>query len=241
MRILKSTAFVAVISLLGHEISNQYAYLAVGLAIGIESMGIPMPGETALIAASIASKTGDLNIYIVIAVAATGAIIGDNIGYWIGRKGGRRLLEHPGPFYNRRMALLVHGDRFFEAHGPKAVFIGRWVALLRVTAAVLAGANRMDARKFFVWNALGGIAWATSVGVLGYLLGATGERLIHEFGIWAAVVAGAALVLVLGYISLRERRTLKSEMGEVEHRLETGDPIAEWHDSQEPNRGEEPQ
>lgn len=241
MRILKSTAFVAVISLLGHEISNQYAYLAVGFAIGIESMGIPMPGETALIAASIASKTGDLNIYIVIAVAATGAIIGDNIGYWIGRKGGRRLLEHPGPFYNRRMALLVHGDRFFEAHGPKAVFIGRWVALLRVTAAVLAGANRMDARKFFVWNALGGIAWATSVGVLGYLLGATGERLIHEFGIWAAVVAGAALVLVLGYISLRERRALKAEMGEVEHRLETGEPIAEWHDPQEPNGGEERQ
>ena len=238
---LRSAALVGAISLLGHEIPNHFAYLAVGLAIGIESMGIPMPGETALIAASIASKTGDLNIYVVIAAAATGAIIGDNIGYWVGRKGGRRLLEHPGPFYNRRMALLVHGDRFFESHGPKAVFLGRWVALLRVTAAVLAGANRMDAKKFFVWNALGGVTWAVSVGVVGYLLGATGERLIHEVGIWAAVVAGIALVLVLGYVSLRERRALKAEMSEVEHRLETGEPIAEWHDPQEPTSEEEQQ
>jgi len=184
-----------------------------------------MPGETALLAAAIASKHGELAIGLVITSAALGAIIGDNIGYWIGRKGGRKLLEREGPFYARRMALLVHGDRFFDNHGPKAVFLGRWVALLRVTAAVLAGANQMDARKFFAWNALGGICWAVSVGVVGYALGATGERLIHEFGIWAAVAAFAALAAVLAFLAIRERRALKAEMATVEERLETGVPM----------------
>jgi len=219
----------ATISLFGLDIPTHYFYFAVGLAIGIESMGIPMPGETALFIAAIASKNGELQIGWVIAAAATGAIIGDNIGYWIGRKGGRRLLEAEGPFYARRMALLVHGDRFFEAHGPKAVFLGRWVALLRVTAAVLAGANRMDARKFFAWNALGGIAWATSVGLIGYALGETGERIIHQFGIGAAIVAVIAVLGLMITLSVRERRALKREMAEVERRLETGEPMTEIH------------
>ena len=225
MRALTWILLPASITLFGAEIPEHFAYLAVGLGIGIESMGVPVPGETALLTAAIFAKSGSLNIVWVIVAAALGAIIGDNIGYWIGRKGGRRLLEHPGPFYKRRMALLVHGDKFFEDHGPKAVFLGRWVALLRVTAAVLAGANRMDAKKFFAWNALGGIAWATSVGLAGYALGATGERLIHQFGIWAAVVAVIGLGGFLAFLSVRERRALKAEMAEVEERLETGEPM----------------
>lgn len=239
MSFLSSPLVVVPATLLGIEVPQHAGYTIVGLFIGIESMGIPMPGETALLVASIAAKNGDLNIYGVVAAASVGAIVGDNIGYWIGRKGGRRLLEHPGPFYRRRMALLVHGDRFFEEHGPKAVFLGRWVALLRVTAAVLAGANRMEFRKFFLWNALGGVMWAAAVGALGYLLGATAERLIHDFGIWAAIAGGVLLAAVLTFFALRERRALKAEMGEVEHRLETGEPIAEWHDrKKEPKREE---
>jgi membrane protein DedA with SNARE-associated domain len=194
-------------------------------------MGVPLPGETALLAAAIAAKQGDLSIFWVIFAAACGAIIGDNIGYWIGRKGGRRLLEADGPFHARRMALLVHGDRFFADHGPKAVFIGRWVALLRVTAAVLAGANRMDARKFFIWNAAGGIAWATSVGLAGYLLGATAEQLIHRFGIWAGVAGGLVLVTILATVSIRERRALKGEMAEVHRRETVGESMIEWDGS----------
>jgi len=225
MRLPTWIIFPATIELVGLEIPDHLAYLAVGLGIGIESMGIPVPGETALLAAAIIAKSGSLNIAWVIAAAALGAIIGDNIGYWIGRKGGRKLLERPGPFYARRMGLLVHGDRFFADHGPKAVFLGRWVALLRVTAAVLAGANHMDAKKFFAWNALGGVAWAVSVGLVGYALGATGERLIHQFGIWAAVVAVIGLGGFLAFLAIRERKALKAEIAEVEERLETGEPM----------------
>lgn len=228
----------ALAAIFGIQVPDHAGYAIVGLFVGIESMGIPMPGETALIAASIAAKQGDLNIHWVIAAAALGAIIGDNIGYWVGRKGGRRLLEHPGPFHQRRLALLVHGDRFFDRHGAKAVFIGRWVALLRVTAALLAGANRMDPKKFFIWNALGGVAWATSVGLVGYLLGATGEQLIHRFGIWGAVAGGVILVAFLIWLSIRERRELGAEMEEVERRTEQGESMIEWQDpeAREPER-----
>ncbi|MEI7889203.1 MAG: DedA family protein [Actinomycetes bacterium] len=211
-------------------VHGQFAYLLVGLVIGIESMGIPLPGETTLFLASFAAHDGTLTIEWVILAAALGAIIGDNLGYWIGRKGGRALLERQGPFYERRMALLIHGDRFFEAHGPKAVFLGRWVALLRVTAAVLAGANRMEWRKFFLWNALGGVAWATTMGLAGYYAGHAAEKLIHSVGVGALIAVVVAVVGLLAYLYLRERRALQGEMAEVARREETGEPMIEWHD-----------
>jgi len=210
------------------HVESWHAYLAVGLVIGIESMGIPLPGETTLFVASFAAHDGKLAIEWVIIAAAIGAILGDNIGYWIGHKGGRALLEREGPFYERRMALLVHGDRFFEKHGPKAVFLGRWVALLRVTAAVLAGANRMEWRKFFLWNALGGVAWATTVGLAGFYIGHAAETFIKTAGVWAAIGAGIVIAGLLLYLYIRERRTLKAEMTEVHRRQESGEPIAEY-------------
>ena len=210
------------------HVESWHAYLAVGLVIGVESMGIPLPGETTLFVASFAAHDGKLAIEWVIIAAALGAIIGDNIGYWIGHKGGRALLERKGPFYDRRMALLVHGDRFFEKHGPKAVFLGRWVALLRVTAAVLAGANRMEWRKFFLWNALGGVAWATTVGLAGFYIGHAAEEFIKAAGIWAAAAVGVVVAGLLIYLYIRERRALKAEMAEVHRRQEAGEPIAEF-------------
>lgn len=197
-------------------VPEHAGYAVVGLMIGIESMGVPVPGETTLLVASIAASRGRLEIEWVIAAAALGAIIGDNIGYWIGRKGGRRLLERPGRHHARRQAMLRHGDRFFARHGPKAVFLGRWVALLRITAAVLAGANGMPARSFFLWNALGGVCWAVSVGLLGYFLGATGERLVTQVGVWAAVAGACVLVAGLVWFKLRERRALRAEQEEAE-------------------------
>lgn len=201
---------------------SWHAYAAVGMIVGIESMGIPLPGETTLFIASFAAHDGKLTIEWVIVAAALGAIIGDNIGYWIGREGGRQLLEREGPFHRRRLALLAHGDRFFDEHGPKAVFLGRWVALLRVTAAVLAGANRMPWRSFFLWNALGGLAWATSIGLAGFYIGHAAEQVIQKVGIGALIAlvlaAGAGLV----YLWVRERRTLRSEMEAVDAKREAG-------------------
>jgi len=149
-----------------------------------ESSGVPIPGETALITAAVLASRGKLGIELVIVLAAAGAIVGDNIGYVIGRKGGRWLLERPGRFHRQRLEVLRTGEPFFERHGPKAVFFGRFVLGLRVWASWLAGATRMHWRSFVVWNALGGICWATAIGLLAYFLGNSAGNAIETFGIF---------------------------------------------------------
>jgi membrane protein DedA with SNARE-associated domain len=148
----------------------------------------------------------------VLLIAATAAIVGDNVGYWIGRKAGRRALTSDrGPFHRRRIALIAYGDRFFAKHGPRAVFLGRWMALVRVTAAWMAGMNHMPFRTFFFWNALGGITWALSVGLVAYFAGEAAVHVIERVGVGAAVVLGAAVVGLIVWMQLRERRELRAE------------------------------
>ena len=162
---------------------------------------MPVPGETALIAAGVLASDGRVHIEFVIAIATVAAILGDNIGYLIGRTGGRRLLERPGLLEDHRHRIIEHGEPFFERHGPKAVFLGRWVAGLRIAAAWLAGINRMPWRRFLFWNALGAIAWATSVGLLAFWLGPTAEKVFRDVGL-----AGVGLVVaVVGAIVLWRR------------------------------------
>jgi len=171
--------------------------------VAIESMGVPVPGETALITAALVASRGRLSIEAVIAVAAAGAILGDNVGYMIGRIGGRRLMEAPGPFAKQRAQVLKIGVPFFERHGAKAVFFGRFTAGLRIWAAWLAGATRMRWPSFLVWNAAGGIVWATVVGLLVYYLGEGAESAIRTAG---AVGAAAVVVGAVGvYVVLRRR------------------------------------
>ena len=155
--------------------------------IAVETMGIPVPGETALIAAALLAHDGEMDIVPLIALAAAAAIIGDNVGFAIGRKGGRRLFEMPGPFHHHRLAALEIGEPFFQRHGPKAVFLGRWVAGLRIASAWLAGMNKMDWPRFLFWNALGGICWATSIGLGVYFVGHAFEKVL---GIGGIVPAG---------------------------------------------------
>jgi membrane-associated protein len=159
-----------------------------------ESSGVPIPGETALITAAVLASRGKLQIEWVIAIAAAGAIVGDNIGYEIGRKGGRWLLERPGRFERQRREVLATGEPFFQRHGPKAVFFGRFVLGLRVWASWLAGATRMHWRSFVLWNALGGICWATAIGLLAYFLGNSAGNAIETFGIYGLVAAVGAVV-----------------------------------------------
>jgi undecaprenyl-diphosphatase len=168
--------------------------------VGAESTGVPVPGETALITAAVLAHHGQFHIELVILVAALGAIVGDNLGYLIGRTGGRRLLERPGFLERHRREVLAKGEPFFAKHGPKAVFLGRWVAGLRIAAAWLAGINRMPWPIFVFWNALGGIAWATSVGLLAYFLGPMAERVFKYVGI--AGIA-AAVLLASGFFAWR--------------------------------------
>jgi membrane protein DedA with SNARE-associated domain len=159
-----------------------------------ESSGVPIPGETALIAAAVLASQGKLQIALVIVLAAAGAIVGDNIGYLIGRKGGRWLLERPGAFYRQRQEVLRIGEPFFERHGPKAVFFGRFLLGLRIWASWLAGATRMHWRSFALWNALGGITWATAVGLVAYLLGNSAGSAIEAFGIYGLIAVVIAIV-----------------------------------------------
>ncbi len=182
-----------------------FGYPLLFLVVMGESSGVPIPGETALIAAAVLASGGKLKIELVIALAAAGAIVGDNIGYMIGRRGGRWLLERPGRFERQRREVLTTGEPFFERHGPKAVFFGRFVLGLRVWASWLAGATRMHRASFVLWNALGGICWATAIGLLAYFLGRAAGNVIETFGLYGLA---ALLVAIVGavYMHRRHRR-----------------------------------
>ena len=174
--------------------------------IGLESMGVPSPGETALVLAAVLASQGQLNIWLVIAIAAGSAILGDNIGYLLGRHLGRDALVSRGPFHRHRERVIGAGDRYFRRHGAKTVFIGRWVALIRFATAWLAGINHMPWRVFLPWNAFGGITWAVTYGLVGYYGGNAVANVFERVGIFA----GAALLAVgLGAViwrTVRRRR-----------------------------------
>jgi membrane-associated protein len=185
-------------------ISSSLGYLLPAI-IGLESMGIPSPGETALVLAAVLASQGKLDIWLVILIGICSAIVGDNLGYLLGRRLGREVLEAPGPFRARRVAIIRVGDSFFARHGPKAVFFARWIALVRFAAAWLAGINGMPFRQFFFWNALGGITWGVTYGLVGYFAGTAAADVISRFGIYAFIGLGAVFI-VYAYVKLREHR-----------------------------------
>ena len=165
----------------------------------LESFGVPLPGETALIAFGVLASQGHYSIVVVIAVAAAAAIVGDNLGYWlIGRVGGRRLFERWEFLRRRTERILPATEELMAKHGGKVVFFGRFITILRYTAAWVAGISGMEWRKFLFWNAAGGICWATLVGLVAYYVGGAAADAIQRYGIYAAaVVAGAVLVFYL--------------------------------------------
>ena len=171
--------------------SSHLGYVALALLVMLESGGVPLPGETALITASTLAARHHLKIELVIVVAAAAAMLGDNIGYLVGRVGGRRLLKAAGPFAKGRAAALAKGEPFFAKHGPKAVFLGRWVIGLRTWTAWLAGASRMRWTAFATWNAAGSIAWATVIGLIAFHAGRSTAGVIGVF-----TVGSLGLVIV---------------------------------------------
>jgi membrane protein DedA with SNARE-associated domain len=174
-----------------------FGYPLLFLLVMSESGGVPIPGETALIAAAVLASQGKLQIELVIPLAAAAAIVGDNIGYTIGRKGGRWLLQRPGAFQRQRLEVLRVGEPFFKVHGAKAVFFGRFLLGLRVWASWLAGATRMRWRSFALWNALGGISWASAVGLIAYFIGHSAGGAIEAFGIYGLIAVLIAITSAL--------------------------------------------
>jgi membrane protein DedA with SNARE-associated domain len=188
------------------SVSSGLGY-ALPAIIGLESLGVPSPGETALVLAAVLASQGKLEIWLVILIGVTSAIVGDNIGYLLGRHFGRDLLEHSGPFHHRRLQVIAAGDNFFARHGPKAVFFARWIALVRFAAAWLAGINEMPVGQFFFYNALGGITWGVTFGLVGYFAGSAAADAITKFGVYAAIALAVLLVGGYGFLKTRERRS----------------------------------
>jgi membrane protein DedA with SNARE-associated domain len=181
---------------------HHYGLLALFLIVMLESAGVPLPGETALVAAGVFASHGELNVAAVIAVAAAAAIVGDNLGYWIGRTGGRSVLTR----WTITSGTLPWAESFFERHGPKTIFIGRFFSILRVTAAWMAGVSRMRWWTFFFWNAAGGICWALLVGLVAYLFGQAAADAISKYGlIGGGLIVGLALVGLVGFHFWRKR------------------------------------
>lgn len=187
---------------LGHLLTT-YGYLFLFLIIGIESFGVPLPGETALVTAAAYAALGRLNIVGVIVAASAGAIVGDNAGYWLGREGGVALIHRFGKRVGLDDAKLARAHAFFERYGARTVFIGRFVALLRSWAAVLAGVACMPYRTFTLYNALGGVAWATLFGTLGYVFGRNLPRLERYIGQASVALVALALAGAAGLLAWR--------------------------------------
>jgi membrane protein DedA with SNARE-associated domain len=189
------------------DLLSNFGYLAVFALIGIESLGIPAPGETMLVTASVyAGATHNLEIAGVIAAAAAGAIFGDNIGYAIGRKGGYKLLLRFGHRVRVKESHLKVARYVFDRHGEKVVFLGRFVALLRTYAAFLAGVGQMEWRRFLVANAAGGIVWALIFGLLGYYGQKAFERLSTPINVTLGALGIVGIVAMTLYLRRRTER-----------------------------------
>ena len=178
------------------DLIGRYGYLVVFLGVMAESAGVPLPGETVLIAAGALAHRGILNPGYVVLFGILGAITGDQIGYWIGRRGGRPFVLRWGRYLLVTRERLALAETFFARHGGRAVFFARFVTGLRVFGALVAGTSRMPWGRFAVYNALGGIVWATAAVSLGYFLWASISLVEHWIG-RASLLLVAALVLVL--------------------------------------------
>jgi membrane protein DedA with SNARE-associated domain len=201
-----------------NHLLSTYGYAAVFLIIGAESIGILVPGETTLTLAAIyAGATGRLDIAGVIAAAAAGAIIGDNIGFLIGRSGGYGLLRRYGHYIRVDEHRVKIGRYLFDRHGGKVVFFGRFITILRAYAAFLAGTMRMGWPRFLFFNAAGGIVWATLVGIGFYYFGSVLDALQGPLDVAIAIVA--ALAFVGGLLLLRRK---EKELGEIAERAYPG-------------------
>ena len=190
----------------------QHGYWFVFVIVMLESAGIPLPGETSLVLASIyAGATGELNVSLVIACAAAGAITGDNIGFWVGRTWGTKFLLRYGKFIHLPEERLILGQYLFEKHGGKIVFFGRFFAFLRVLAALLAGANKYRWPPFLFFNAAGGIVWALVFGIGAFVFGDSIHRVsgpLGVIGLAGVVVVGFAII----YVVRREERKMEKKL-----------------------------
>jgi membrane protein DedA with SNARE-associated domain len=196
------------------ELLHTYGNAVLGVVVGLESLGLPLPGETLLIAAAIlAGTTGQLNIVFVVLSAAIGAMVGQAAGYWIGWGIGFRLLSRYGRYIGLTDRRLAFGRALFRRHGIKVIVAARFVVLLRTLAALLAGANRMPLPGFMLGNVIGSAAWSALYGFGAYALGHEAKHLAGPVAIGLGAAVVAALVAAALYVRRREHRLMSGELG----------------------------
>ncbi|MGZ3409078.1 MAG: DedA family protein [Xanthobacteraceae bacterium] len=192
-----------------NELIHSYGYAAIVTIVALECIGIPLPGEIVLAAAAIyAGSTHDLNIWLVIVAAATGAFAGNTVGFAIGHHYGYRLLLRYGTYIGLNDDRIKIGQYLFRRHGAKVVIFARFVALLRSVGGILAGANRMPWRPFLFANALGAIVWAALYGTLAFAFGDQVHKLMGPVGLGLGIVAVLAIAVGLPYLARREAQLL---------------------------------
>jgi membrane protein DedA with SNARE-associated domain len=181
----------------------------------LENAGIPVPGETILLAAGFFASQGHFHLWEVMTIAAVGAMLGDNAGYYIGHKIGRSALERYGRYVGLTHHRIAHMDRYFESHGDKTILVARFITGLRVFAALLAGSSRMQWRTFAIFNMLGALLWAFVITLAGYFFGRSWEvleRWIKGTGMIALAIAIVAVVVVITLKRRKERAEEQAEM-----------------------------
>lgn len=175
-----------------------YGYWAIAVVLLLENAGLPVPGETVLLLASfLAYSEKNLHLAIIVVVATCAAVMGDNLGYWIGQRGGRPLLERYQHLLRR--GTIKRGERLFARYGPTTIFFARFIAGLRIVAGPLAGALQMEWSKFALWNFLGAIVWVLVISGIGYFVGSNWDalvRLVSHLHLSAIVIAGIVILLI---------------------------------------------
>jgi membrane protein DedA with SNARE-associated domain len=192
-----------------HPLIMRHGYAVVFIVVLLEGAGSPLPGETALVLAAVyAGATGRLDIATVLLVAVAGGILGGTAGYWIGRSVSTEFLRKHGKWIGLTENRLALGRHLFQSHGGKIVFFGRFIAVLRIVAALLAGLNRYDFKRFFLFNTAGVVAWAAIMGLGGYFFGDAMTRVSGPLG---AIGLGFAAAVVVGFFVVLRRQEKKFE------------------------------
>jgi membrane protein DedA with SNARE-associated domain len=194
------------------DLFAAYGYFVIVAGVLLENAGIPAPGHTVVLAGAFLAYAGRLSIVWVAVCACVAAIVGDNIGYWIGKRHGHALLERHRQFFRFTPRRERRIRRFFEEHGPKAVVIGRFVTGLQTIAAIMAGVSHMPWRAFFTWNVIGAIVWSIAFCALGYAAGGSVDAIDRYLGVAGIVVLG---LVILGGAALLWRH----------HRREDAEPV----------------
>jgi len=192
------------------DLFARYGYATVFAGVFLENTGLPVPGETALLAAAALAHSGTLHLPWVILTAIAGATLGDNLGFFIGRRGGRRLAERYGGRLGFTKTRLRQFDAFFARHGGRTVFVARFITGLRVVGAVLAGGSGMPWSSFIFYNACGAIVWCTVVGIVGYTLGRSWELLEKWVGRTSLIALVGFGVLVAIFVARSRRKPAES-------------------------------